>query len=137
MEYCKKIIDQFNNHFKLVSLISDILYNYERYAMNSNIIVIELKPPCKGTCDKINNYIKQPDTFLKLDDRFCVIVYSFIDPLNVLNVFENVKKYVLEESKSRYRYYIYPLNTNKDLTTAEIIKKLVEGLCYSKFNDED
>lgn len=127
-ERCKEVLNELTTNYRLMSLVSDAVYNEDRYAYNSTIILIEHRPPYKETCGEIEKYIRQTDKFLKVSNRFCVIEYPFVDYLNACQAFENLKREVLTGNID-YKYTIVSVADNSDLNVAEILKKLSHDIC--------
>jgi hypothetical protein len=134
IENCKEITSEFTKNYNLMSIVSDSVYNQTRYAYNSNLVMIELKPPSKKTCANISGFIRQTDKFLKLDDRFCVIEYPFIDYIEAYKAFENLKKSVFDKMEISFRFTIISMKDNVEMNAAEIVKKLAYNICHTNFS---
>jgi len=140
MEYnlsCEKILKELSGNYKLISLVSDAVYNHDRYAYNSNIFIMELNPPCKKTCKKVKSFIRQTDKYLQLDDRFCVIEYPFIEFSDAQKAFDNLKNHLFEQEGLTIRYALVSLEDEDGFNAADIIKKISENICKTDFEKRD
>jgi UDP-N-acetylglucosamine pyrophosphorylase len=130
---CTKIETKLTNHFELMGLVSDAVYNNQRYAYNTNFVLIELNPPCKKVCTQIDDFIRQTDRFLKIDDRFCVLEYSFVDYISACKAFNNLETKILEANNISYRFSLMSISDNSNLNASEVIKTLSAKVCQIEF----
>lgn len=130
-EECVELYNLISSNFNAMGFISDAIYNHDRYAYNSNFVLLELTPPCINTCRKMREQLRQTDKFLKINDKYCMIEYPFIDSLSARKAFENMSEKILK-SNIQYRYSIILIDT-KDIKAKDVIRELASDICHTEF----
>ena len=131
---CREVFEAFIQSYKLLSLISDAIYNNQRYAYNTNFVVIELISPWQDQYNIMLKQLRQTDKYFLINDKYYVIEYPFVDYIEAERAFENVRTNVFGDN-IRYKYIITSLTDNFDLNTADLVKKMVKGICSAEIQN--
>jgi len=134
MEFKDKNYDEikrlFTMDYHMMSMVSDAIYNKNRYAYNVTFVIIEINPPCNEVCEKADTLIRQTDNFYKINNQYCLIAYKHADFENAKLAFDNFKVGILNTLDS-YRYTLVSLEDYLDIDTSKIMDILASTLSES------
>jgi hypothetical protein len=133
---CIEVLKLFTQNYKLMNLISDAIYNNERYAYNTNFVIVEVGASCKIDFKSFLNKKRQTDRCLKISDKICIIEYPFISYIEASNAFDNFIEDMIDGLK-QYKFLMTSLSDNSGLNSMSLIKKMVKGICLKEFQNHD